>query len=562
MTMLRRGVLTTSLVAFLAACTADNLDIAALSGSRPDKPLIETDWVADLRAAPPWQPSASEGVRGLATLATETMDIPLSSEELETYLHGIAERLLANWGPQVPDIDIVVTSSPRYSAYTQPDNVLYVDIGLIENADSEDEIAGVLAHELAHLLLHHFKQDEIAAQRRKLTTGVMAGASVAAELVAAYGGNEKAEAATDVAKIALLSELVAENALDPGWTRIQEEQADLLAVDLVTAAGYAPDVMIHVMQRLSYQDSSRKTRLDALAEAYQGRIDEAISQGRLDASFQMGFEMMQNSIKAGIADLFDRVRQRHPDAESRNKVIREYIVDHYITIAQPAPDRQSLDRLRQGTRAERDRVLSAHRALLAAEVGNQDRARKLARQALNGPKDPNPQARYALYVVERDQGRHERALLHLELARNHPQAPTRIMEILAAEYAARGRHSDALAVLDEAERRYGRPVALMPARIGVLKSAGRVEEARQVLSTCEAQGNSHQVKACRAVANGTPTRPSDRHLPPAGGTCLPSSLFPGSGARGTKPFNAAAIPSPACRSHSVPCASFAPAALP
>jgi len=97
-----------------------------------------------------------EGERKLGQALAKDMD---SSSKLVTdrviteYVNRLGQRIVGSSDAQVP-FTIRVIESDEINAFTLPGGYLYVDTGLILAADNEAELAGVLAHEVAHMARH------------------------------------------------------------------------------------------------------------------------------------------------------------------------------------------------------------------------------------------------------------------------------------------------------------------------------------------------------------------------------------------------------------------------
>jgi len=132
------------------------------------------------------------------------------------------------------------------NAFALPGGQVFITQGLLKNLKTEAELAGVLAHEIGHVVGRHS-----AAQVAKsnLTQG-LAGAAT----IASYDPNSPG---SSVAKAAIAAAIAKVITLRFG--RNDELQADKLAVDFTPQAGYDPRAMIRVMQMLQQQGGRSST---------------------------------------------------------------------------------------------------------------------------------------------------------------------------------------------------------------------------------------------------------------------------------------------------------------
>lgn len=124
---------------------------------------------------------------------------------------------------------------------------IYFTTGLLKETTSDDELAGVMAHELVHTTFHHVEQQMKRQQKvgaRQIWTAL---AIIAASL--AGGG----QAASALIPVALGYQLVNIAALS-GYSRELEAEADLAAVLLLTQTKYNPVGLLTFMQKLARED--------------------------------------------------------------------------------------------------------------------------------------------------------------------------------------------------------------------------------------------------------------------------------------------------------------------
>lgn len=78
----------------------------------------------------------------------------LEDEEIQNYVRRLGERIARHSDLRVP-LRISVLRSEEINAFALPGGFLYVNSGLLDKADSESELAGVVAHEIAHAAARH-----------------------------------------------------------------------------------------------------------------------------------------------------------------------------------------------------------------------------------------------------------------------------------------------------------------------------------------------------------------------------------------------------------------------
>ncbi len=157
--------------------------------------------------------------------------------EVVNYVEEVGRRIIAHIGPHYFPFKFYVLKDETLNAFAVPGGYIFVNTGLLEEIDREDELAGVLAHELAHVQARH-----LAKRIEKLTRLNLASAAVTiVGLLLGRGEMGQALAVTS-------SALAATKALS--YSRADEEEADRLGFEYLTAAGYDPRGFIEVFNKI------------------------------------------------------------------------------------------------------------------------------------------------------------------------------------------------------------------------------------------------------------------------------------------------------------------------
>lgn len=154
----------------------------------------------------------------------------VKDSNLQNYVTSIGQRLAQN--TERPDVhyQFFVLDSPVVNAFSLPGGYVYVTRGVMALANTESQLAAVLAHEIGHVTARH------AAERYSHGIVTSLGATV---LGAAVGSG----AATEVANLG--SDLYITS-----YSRKQENQADELGIRYLHRAGYDPNAMAQFLASL------------------------------------------------------------------------------------------------------------------------------------------------------------------------------------------------------------------------------------------------------------------------------------------------------------------------
>ena len=161
--------------------------------------------------------------------------------ELQRYVESLVDFLGRT--STRPDIDyrITILNSPVVNAFALPAGYLYITRGLLALADSEAELAGVLAHEIGHVTARHTAQRYSRTVLAQLGVGLLGAVTKGTQLEGMTGLLEPG------AVLAIQS-----------FSREHEHEADLLGVQTMSRAGFDPYAMSRFLAKLE-----QKTNLDA-----------------------------------------------------------------------------------------------------------------------------------------------------------------------------------------------------------------------------------------------------------------------------------------------------------
>ncbi|MGV8844798.1 MAG: M48 family metalloprotease [Pseudomonas sp.] len=167
----------------------------------------------------------------------------LSDPQLKDYVESSVYRLAETSQVQDRRLEFVLLNSPQLNAFAAPGGIIGVNGGLFLYAQTENEYASVLAHELAHLSQRHFARGLEAQQRMQIPLM----AAMLAGIVAAAAG------AGDVGIAAIASTQAAAIQEQRRFSRQNEQEADRIGLVNLEKAGYDPRGMPSMFERLMRQ---------------------------------------------------------------------------------------------------------------------------------------------------------------------------------------------------------------------------------------------------------------------------------------------------------------------
>jgi predicted Zn-dependent protease len=150
------------------------------------------------------------------------------------YVNTVGQRLVRYSDAKVP-FTIKVLDDDQVNAFALPGGYFYVNSGLILAAQSEAELAGVMAHEIAHVAARHGTKSATRVQIWNV-----------ASMSLVFVGGPVGMAVRQVSSIALPMTFMK-------FSRNFEREADLLGIEYEYAAGYDPQAFVDFFERISSQ---------------------------------------------------------------------------------------------------------------------------------------------------------------------------------------------------------------------------------------------------------------------------------------------------------------------
>jgi len=158
------------------------------------------------------------------------------------YVNRIGQNLVRNSDSQIP-FTIKVIESDDVNAFALPGGFFYVDTGLILAADSEAELAGVMAHEIAHVAACH-------AARSRTRGQLMNMASLPFMLVGGPIGYAAYEGLTIATPLTFFK-----------FSRKFEAEADFLGVQYMYKAGYDPQALTSFFEKVKAMEGRHESSI-------------------------------------------------------------------------------------------------------------------------------------------------------------------------------------------------------------------------------------------------------------------------------------------------------------
>ena len=236
--------------------------------------------------------------------------------QVNEYINEIGYRIAAQANADGNHVfSFFVVDSPVINAFALPGGFIGVHTGLLDATRSEDELAGVLAHEVAHVTQRHIARRLHATQRQSiLSTAIMLGAILAS--VAGGASGDAMQGAIAVAQGTAAQQQI-------NFTRSNEYEADRVGISALAAAGFDPQGMASFFEVISRGTTPHEYRVPEFLRTHpvsSARIAEARGRARSYDPIHT-----EDSITYGIA----KARLAVAAAETAAAAVAEYEREAY-----------------------------------------------------------------------------------------------------------------------------------------------------------------------------------------------------------------------------------------
>src|SRR5215470_13688667 len=162
---------------------------------------------------------------------------------LSAYVTRVGRRLVSSREAQESGFPFTfeVVADPSINAFALPGGPMFINTGLLRAVDNEAQLAGVMGHEMSHVILRHGTNQ---ASKSKLI-------ELPAVLGSEMAGNSM------IGKLAAVGIGLGANSVLLKFSRSAESQADLMGSHLMAEAGYNPIEMARFFEKLNAQGGGR-----------------------------------------------------------------------------------------------------------------------------------------------------------------------------------------------------------------------------------------------------------------------------------------------------------------
>ncbi|MBE7516335.1 MAG: M48 family metalloprotease [Chloracidobacterium sp.] len=252
------------------------------------------------------------------------LDDPVITE----YVNRIGQNIVLHSDAKVP-FTIKVIDSDEVNAFALPGGFFFVNKGLILAADNEAELAGVMAHEIAHVCARHAMENQGKGTliNYAAIAGIIFGGPITSGILQNGGGF--------LAGLASLK-----------FSRGAEEEADNLGAQYLYASGYDPTAMSMMFEKLASQNKKKPGSIQKMFSTHPPSLERRDDSIRIVARFPERDEYVITTSE------FQRVKAhllRLTNAKAGVSVDFDDVDDSKPTLKKRMPDADTSDDVRPGT---------------------------------------------------------------------------------------------------------------------------------------------------------------------------------------------------------------------
>jgi predicted Zn-dependent protease len=177
--------------------------------------------------------------REFLTMAFENYQI-IQDPVIVDYINKIGRKVLTVMPPMQFPFRFYVIREESYNAFAGPAGHIFINSGLLEAMESEDELAGILTHEISHVSCRHIS----SMIEKSKKTGIATLAGIATGILLGIGGAAELGSAVTIGSVA------AGQATTLAYSRENEMQADQVGLKYLNKAGYSAEGSLRILKKI------------------------------------------------------------------------------------------------------------------------------------------------------------------------------------------------------------------------------------------------------------------------------------------------------------------------
>jgi len=354
----------------------------------------------------------------------------IEDPEATEYLQALGSRIVAQaTGDSAQKFSFFFVRDNTINAFALPGGFVGVNYGLVLATRNESQLAGVLAHEIAHVTQRHIARRIHSQGRQSIAT--MAAIFAAILIGAATGSGDAAMGGVSMAQGAAMQQQI-------NFTRANETEADRVGMSFLAAAGFDPYGMPDFFETMGRRTGVAATNRNALPEILQShpittnRIAESRARAALFTDLKplpesVSYSLTRERLRVLTTPAEENVHRYYTDRRDQQEPTVGERYGEALASYQSGNSRASLDALTELARAyPQVPMLQSTLGQALMSAGATDEALDTFRRALAlSPRNIPLTMRYAEALLKADQAKAAHAVL-LDLFNNVAPTPEQI----------------------------------------------------------------------------------------------------------------------------------------
>lgn len=423
----------------------------------------------------------------------------VDSPELNAYLNNVLDKIMAQWSGTPVNVQIQVVHSQTFAPYADAYGMISVPLGAVNNVESEDELALLIAHEASHILLRHHERDAVVQQNKEnvemLATTVIAANVIKDTKMSKVGGkrtltyNASAQGQENISKAAIYNAVIqtlSDSVWSTAWQRTQEGEADLLGFDMAVAAGYSPRANAHVLQRLADFQGKQENVLSAFWDQKKEALSAAFQEMDLNSMANELNGALMGGLTTGLSFAADKFQKLHNSPEDRDKAVRDYARREYKQDIRRRVNKTSWAGVKANPQVV-ELLQSYNDAFTASNAlaeNDLETAETFAQKSRTSQTSGHPYIREVMYNLRMAQGNKAKAEQNLALIKQWEHASPSLFETKIQHDFDRHDYAAALESITLAEEIFGSNSKFIVQKAVALSNLSQQEEAVAELDKC------------------------------------------------------------------------------
>jgi predicted Zn-dependent protease len=228
--------------------------LAGTAVAEPNDKLPDFGSPADVALSKNREEQLGRGVM----LQLRNAGVVVDDPQLTEYIGALGSQLASSANNGDFRFNFFLVKDPSINAFAMPGGFIGVNSGLLLSTDNENELAGVLAHEVSHVTQRHLARAMYDNQR----TSVMSMATMLAAILLGAASNASGDAMSGI--VTASQGLAAQRQIN--FTRANEHEADRVGMEVLSSAGFDPSGMSSFFEKLSKRYGAQQQYVPAILQ--------------------------------------------------------------------------------------------------------------------------------------------------------------------------------------------------------------------------------------------------------------------------------------------------------